>query len=107
MAVAKNTMLNECLLPELVYRGITVTSVKDITNCCDDQAVNSDMTIQNAPQHIRHSCLETGITLLYRNEYPVMDDRDGSVVNAYWYCCASCGKLFLYYNTDEAFQYSA
>lgn len=50
--------------------------------------------IKEAPDAFRHSCVQTGITILQRNVYRLQSG--GTIVQIPFYFCTSCGKLFIF-----------
>lgn len=49
--------------------------------------------IDEFPESLRHSCVNTGITFLSRNEYTLPQGYDVSSVPVYF--CNQCGKVYL------------
>lgn len=53
------------------------------------------VTIEEAPDQLRHACFETGITFLQKMIMQVPDEQMGMIMFPFYYC-PHCGKLYVY-----------
>lgn len=72
--------------------------VEAIANYCANYSgkmISQIVNIEETPDNIRHSCIDTGITFLPKMEWSVPCE-DIPNLTLPFYFCSCCGKLFVY-----------
>lgn len=83
--------------PEQQFRRIPKAEVYQAiqTHCCQQTGVPVSIMekIDEFPDKLRHSCLNTGVTELQQYTWNVQSEY--GVIDVPFYFCKACGKLFV------------